>query len=195
MQMIQLDPSKRRSVKEYLQEWKKTAFPESFSTILHPYLSELYETSVVESFYNSPNKGSLPDADGKIDKLYQDYSRIVNGLAGDGDAPASTRVFDGIPNLNVGIPGITSLDFSSCGSDETASLILLSVVLSATRSVSYPSSLLKALDIILAISCHLTDSVRLYRIIPNLMNLMTDRDSNVRVLALKVTTQIVRLLL
>jgi hypothetical protein len=117
----------------------------------------------------------------------------VDDLAEIGDqfTPGTLREFEAIPNLNVGIPGITNLDFTRGGSDETGLLIILSVVLSAIRSVSYPSSRLKALDLILAISCRVTDNVRLDRIIPNLMTLMTDRDSNVRVLALKVATQIV----
>ncbi|KAI9267985.1 hypothetical protein BDA99DRAFT_504553 [Phascolomyces articulosus] len=73
---------------------------------------------------------------------------------------------------------------------EQGSLIFLSFVCSLIRNAEYPSSKLKALDILLALGEHLPDDVKLDRLVPYLMALLTDETALVRANAIKTLTQV-----
>ncbi|KAF7730449.1 Serine/threonine-protein kinase [Apophysomyces ossiformis] len=73
---------------------------------------------------------------------------------------------------------------------ERGSLIFLSFVCSLIRNTVYPSSKLKALDILLALGEHLPDVVKLDRLVPYLMALLSDESDLVRANALKTLTQV-----
>jgi hypothetical protein len=74
---------------------------------------------------------------------------------------------------------------------EQGYLIILSFVCSLVRNTLYSSSKLKSLDILLALAEHLSDDVKLDRLIPYVMALLTDESALVRSNALKVLTQVV----
>lgn len=60
------------------------------------------------------------------------------------------------------------------------------------RNTLYPSSKLKALDILLALAERLPDDVKLDRLVPYLIVLLTDEASLVRANAIKTLTQVVK---
>ena len=74
---------------------------------------------------------------------------------------------------------------------EHGTLIFLSFVCSLLRNASFPSSKLKALDILLALAEHLPDDVKLDRLVPYLMTLLSDDAALVRANAIKTLTQVV----
>lgn len=71
-------------------------------------------------------------------------------------------------------------------------MILLSFVCSLIRNALYPSSKLKALDVLLGLAERLPDDVKLDRLVPYLIVLLTDEASLVRANAIKTLTQVVR---
>lgn len=74
---------------------------------------------------------------------------------------------------------------------EEGSLILLSFICSLVRNTLYPSSKLKALDIFLTLAGRLPDDVKLDRLVPYLIVLLTDESALVRANAIKTLTQVV----
>jgi phosphoinositide-3-kinase regulatory subunit 4 len=56
----------------------------------------------------------------------------------------------------------------------------------------YPSSKLKALDVLFALGAHLDDEHRLDRVVPYLIMLLADESASIRATALKMITQLVR---
>lgn len=68
---------------------------------------------------------------------------------------------------------------------------MLSLVCSLLRNTLYPSSKLKALDILLSLAERLPDDVKLDRLVPYLIVLLTDEASLVRANAIKTLTQVV----
>ncbi|KAI8805979.1 hypothetical protein BJ742DRAFT_680534 [Cladochytrium replicatum] len=94
--MIQLDPSKRLTAAQYLQQWRGKAFPEIFYTFLHQYVSSTIDppTPIV---VKSPTPVTLAppglnaasasqptvmsaDTDAKIEKIYFDFGTIAIAL-------------------------------------------------------------------------------------------------------------------
>lgn len=71
-------------------------------------------------------------------------------------------------------------------------MILLSFVCSLIRNMLYPSSKLKALDVLLGLAERLPDDVKLDRLVPYLIVLLTDEASLVRANTIKTLTQVVR---
>jgi phosphoinositide-3-kinase regulatory subunit 4 len=59
------------------------------------------------------------------------------------------------------------------------------------RNALYPSSKLKVLDIFLALAEYLPDDVKLDRLVPYLIVLLTDEAAIVRASAIKTLTQVV----
>lgn len=78
-----------------------------------------------------------------------------------------------------------------CFCVEEGSLILLSFICSLIRNTLYPSSKLKALDILFALGERVPDDVKLDRLVPYLMCLLTDESALVRANAIKTLTRIV----
>lgn len=71
------------------------------------------------------------------------------------------------------------------------SLIFLSLLTSALRNCQRPSSILRAFDILLALSQYLTDEILLDRLLPFLVAMGKDKDAGVRSGAVRSLTQIV----
>lgn len=60
------------------------------------------------------------------------------------------------------------------------------------RSCTLPSSKLKALDLLLYLSCYLTDEAKLDRLIPFVVDLLHDDSATVRAAAVRTILQVVR---
>ncbi|ORZ03447.1 hypothetical protein BCR43DRAFT_483381 [Syncephalastrum racemosum] len=156
----------------------------------------------------------LTDADDKIERIYHDFDKIAYSYNEDapshgGDqTPRSAlgerrRTLSDLPNTTASaiiLPPTLSIpnyepDGSSSGTSsqktgEQGSLIFLSFVCSLIRNASFPSSKLKALDILLALGEHLSDDVKLDRLLPYLMALLSDQSALVRANAIKTLTQV-----
>jgi phosphoinositide-3-kinase regulatory subunit 4 len=76
---------------------------------------------------------------------------------------------------------------------DDVALILLSVLNSNIRSCLYPNSVLKALDLYLALLDHLTDETMLDRVLPFLVSLLNSAEScdSIKTSTLLCLTQVV----
>ena len=72
-------------------------------------------------------------------------------------------------------------------------LILLALVTANVRTCRLPSSKLKALDVFLALSPHLTDEAKLDRMVPYIVELLQDDAPSVRGAAVRTLMQVVSL--
>jgi phosphoinositide-3-kinase regulatory subunit 4 len=70
-------------------------------------------------------------------------------------------------------------------------LIILALVCANVRNCSQPSSKLRALDVFLALSVHLTDEAKLDRLVPYIVDLLRDDVAAVRAAALRTLLQVV----
>ena len=70
-------------------------------------------------------------------------------------------------------------------------MIFTSLVLSLLRSLTYPSTKIKALDLLIALGSQLSDDLVLDRIVPYVCTLIDDENASVRDYALKALTQVV----
>jgi phosphoinositide-3-kinase, regulatory subunit 4 len=70
-------------------------------------------------------------------------------------------------------------------------LIILALVTANIRNCSLPSSKVRALDVFLALSCHLTDEAKLDRMVPYVVELLHDDAATVRSAALRTLMQVV----
>ena len=70
-------------------------------------------------------------------------------------------------------------------------LIILALVCANVRNCSQPSSKLRAFDVFLALSMHLTDEAKLDRLVPYIVDLLRDDVAMVRAAALRTLLQVV----
>jgi len=70
-------------------------------------------------------------------------------------------------------------------------LIILALVTANIRNCSLPSSKVRALDVFLALACHLTDEAKLDRMVPYIVELLQDDSALVRSAALRTLMQVV----
>lgn len=89
--MIQIDPKKRYSAEEYLTQWHGKAFPHYFYSFLYQYMSTFVEKfnhqppsqpqskimSEISTAYPNANSRKLTDADGKIERMFYDFEKIM----------------------------------------------------------------------------------------------------------------------
>ncbi|KIJ39349.1 hypothetical protein M422DRAFT_123883, partial [Sphaerobolus stellatus SS14] len=72
-------------------------------------------------------------------------------------------------------------------------LIILSLACANIRNCTFPSSKVRALDVLLALSTHLTDEAKLDRLVPYVMDLIHDEAAIVRAAALRTLVQVLML--
>lgn len=70
-------------------------------------------------------------------------------------------------------------------------LIILALVTANIRNCSLPSSKVRAMDVFLALACHLTDEAKLDRMVPYIVELLHDDSALVRSAALRTLMQAV----
>jgi len=70
-------------------------------------------------------------------------------------------------------------------------LIILALVTANIRNCSLPSSKNRALDVFLALACHLTDEAKLDRMVPYIVELLHDEAALVRSAAMRTLMQVV----
>ncbi|CAO3623542.1 unnamed protein product [Mucor fragilis] len=221
--MIQIDPAKRFSAEKYLTQWHGKAFPHYFYSFLYQYMSTFVEKfehqpptqpqskimSEISAAYPNANSRKLTDADGKIERMFYDFEKIMYFISVPcqeiHDADGRKKRNDSMTASSIllpptsNIPNYSAQDASfdddespdaSHTPDEEGSLILLSYVCSLLRNTLYPSSKLKAMDILLALAEKLPDDVKLDRLVPYLVELLKDNATLVRANAIKTLTKV-----
>ncbi|KAI8641016.1 hypothetical protein BD408DRAFT_389715 [Parasitella parasitica] len=221
--MIQIDPETRYSAEEYLSKWHGKAFPHYFYSFLYQYMSMLVEKfqhqpspqpqskimSEISTAYPNANSRKLTDADGKIERMFYDFEKImyfisfpcqdlsnVDGRKKKNDSVTASSILlpptSNIPNYSAEKFPLeeTAPTSASHSPDEEGSLILLSYISPLLRNTLYPSSKLKAMDILLALAERLPDDVKLDRLVPYLIELLKDSATLVRANAIKTLTKV-----
>ncbi|KAI8142350.1 hypothetical protein BJV82DRAFT_614613 [Fennellomyces sp. T-0311] len=183
--------------------------PTQTSAMVHEALS-----STISGF--NPVNRKATDADDKIERIYHDFDKIAYFIGanlsqadsssnGGPHADETRRTLSDLPKTiasaiilppTLNIPnyepenGTSSRIGQQRKPGEQGSLIFLSFVCSLIRNAAFPSSKMKALDILLALGEHLPDDVKLDRLVPYLMALLTDETALVRANAIKTLTQV-----
>ncbi|KAF9233916.1 hypothetical protein BU15DRAFT_90187 [Melanogaster broomeanus] len=167
-QMISLDPTCRPTFECILSGARGEVLAECFYSFLHEYVASISERK--EPATNAGGVGEvLPsDNDHRIDRIWEDYSNIEPFLLPEQDVERTV--------MDVRVDG--------------PALILLSLILANIRNCSLPSSRLRALDVLLALSAHLTDESKLDRAVPYVVELLRDEVVVVRAAAIRTLMQI-----
>lgn len=199
--MINVDPSKRYSAEQYLNLWRRKAFPDYFYSFLHQYIGFITDPN--------PGRGSvIPEkqeirsqADDRINRIYHDFDKISFFLGF--ESSQETAVHEkraasknGIIPVRLDIPNYqrqsSAVRRRSVSSDD-GTLIFLSLIASAIRNTSRATARVRACDIFLAFAERITDEAKLDRCLPYLVSLLNDDAIIVRVAAVRTVTQLVRL--
>lgn len=181
--MIQLDPNARLEAHEYLDKFKHTIFPGWFWD-LHQFMFELLQV-----------RGTL------VSNL-EDYPRFSDRICSDMDARVD-RVADELPSLKQrlgynanekhgwSIPFSGSRIFSPTLTCLESATILLSFLLSQLRNCIYPTSKASCLDSILNLAQHVSDEIKLNRVVPYVVSVFPDENAIVRAEAVRGLTKMV----
>ena len=195
--MIQLEPESRYSAEEYLNFWRRKAFPEYFYSFLHQYMGSITDPS---SGHNPvlPMTTNFGDADERIDRVYYDFDKIAYFL-GFEDCTFSPEAdhFNELSSEEV-IP--VQIDIPNNSHRATAmkplplndgALIFLTLVVSSVRNTARATARLRACDLMLAFAERIADEAKLDRVLPYAVSLLNDRADIVKVAAIRTVTQIV----
>lgn len=197
--MIQVDPQKRYSADQYLEFWRKKAFPDYFYTFLHQYMEVITDPSSGQYPISGATR-NLGEADDRIDRVFFDFDKISYFLGHQNDSKTSeTRYLS--PQLGLGhfpvrlnIPNNEyTVSAASQPAADDGTLIFLTLVVSSLRNTARAAAKIRACDVLLAFSERLTDEAKLDRVLPYLMSLLNDKSDMVVISAVRTITQLVAL--
>lgn len=171
--------------------------------------------------HNAPNVSatdnateSFPsDSDHRLEKIWADYESVEPYLGPDSleetvmdvkleytsSSTGVSKPFQDILPVELCIPNRDSKLQSAlhkgprAASEDGPALIILALVTANIRNCSLPSSKVRALDVFLALSCHLTDEAKLDRMVPYVVDLLHDDAAIVRSAALRTLMQVLML--
>lgn len=196
--MIQLEPESRYSAEEYLNFWRRKAFPEHFYSFLHQYMSSITDPS---SPRNSilPESANFGDADNRIDRVYYDFDKISYFLGFEDDkTPKSLKGSQILAHVDEVIPVQIDIpnnrhEASTSGRHpvDDGSLIFLTLVVSSLRNTARAMARVRACDLMLAFAERITDEAKLDRVLPYVVMMLNDRADIVKVAAIRTMTQLV----
>lgn len=204
--MINLDPSKRHSAEQYLNLWRRKAFPEYFYSFLHQYIGFITDpTSGQGSLVAVDERDLANQADDRIDRIYHDFDKIAFFLGFDqsqdtnsGGQEGRIASKDSIIPVHLDIPNYqrrsSAVRRRPISSDD-GTLIFLSLISSSVRNTSRATARVRACDLFLAFAERCTDEAKMDRCLPHLVLLLQDKSVIVRVAALRTVTQLVGSLL
>ncbi|CEP63846.1 ubiquitin-binding serine/threonine protein kinase VPS15 LALA0_S09e03818g [Lachancea lanzarotensis] len=199
--MINLNPHKRSTVKDILQKYRGTFFPEHFYHFYYGYFAELATIDdglpMVGKTYGTlqlPNLSS--NMDKIVQKIYEDLPKICSSLGYPLMKQASCCPKGGNKILKqLTLPGIgtillqdPALEISSVA-DESA-LLLLSLLFHALRGVKAASVKMMCLELITVFSQYVSDSNKLDRVLPFVVSMLFDEHPSVQALAIHVLSQL-----
>ncbi|EGG07444.1 uncharacterized protein MELLADRAFT_35562, partial [Melampsora larici-populina 98AG31] len=176
--MIQLNPEERLTFDEYLTDCRTNkTFPNSFYVFLHPFMLGLQEENTLRGEGFGQTSVLRNHSDEIIEMVWSDFSYAskyfwVNKKkkrAGGNDDMDDDHHPEHHPELD---PSGNEAETTSKRASHDVALIMLSLVSSNIRNCSHPGTIIKALDLYLALSEYLTDIIILDRIIPYLISLL-----------------------
>jgi len=197
--MIQIEPESRYSAEEYLNFWRRKAFPEYFYSFLHQYMGLITDPSSGRSPV-LPDTSNFGEADERIDRVYYDFDKISYFLAYESDKDQGRSANGTLPSSDEVIP--VQIDIPNNRHEATTtgrrpvddgSLIFLTLVVSSLRNTARSSSRMRACDLMLAFAERITDEAKLDRVLPYVVSLLNDKSDVVKVTAIRSMTQLLSL--
>ncbi|KAI0753275.1 hypothetical protein C8Q80DRAFT_1096117 [Daedaleopsis nitida] len=159
-----------------------------------------------------PNDPFPSDSDHRMERIWADYESVEPYLVNDAVEETvmdvkvdytpqfiSSRPFHDILPVELNIPNRESKLHSAwsarkrAAAEDGPALIILSLVCANIRNCYLPSSKVRALDVFLALSSHLTDEAKLDRMVPYVVDLLHDDAAIVRAAALRTLVQVLML--
>lgn len=200
LHMIQIEPEARYSADEYLNFWRRKAFPEYFYSFLHQYMSLITDPSSGRRPITTDST-NLGESDERIERIYHDFDKISYLLGYDGESLPVNKAISSSPAGREVHPtnGDTRNRTRHQASAEhgrptdNGSLIFLAVVIASLRHCARATSKLRACDLLLGFAERITDEAKIDRILPYAVALAADRTDIVKAAALRTITQLVRL--
>ena len=194
--MIQLEPESRYSAEEYLNFWRRRAFPEYFYSFLHQYLGLITDPSSGRSPV-LPETANFGEADDRIDRVFYDFDKISYFLGYENDKAHSDsgsdlhRPSEGPLPLHVDITNHRHKAISVNRQPiDDGSLIFLILVVSSLRNTARSTARVRACDLLLAFAERITDEAKLDRVLPYVVALLNDRADIVKVAAIRTMTHL-----
>ncbi len=196
--MINLEPESRFSAEEYLQFWRRKAFPEYFYSFLHQYLGLITDPSSGRTPV-LPETANFGEADDRIDRVYYDFDKISYFLGYDHakpqekPSPDSDIFSEGLFPVQIDIPN-NRHEATTMGRRpvDDGSLIFLTLVVSSLRNTARSTARVRACDLVLAFAERITDEAKLDRVLPYVVAMLNDRADIVKVAAIRTMAQLVR---
>ncbi|KAL0061663.1 Serine/threonine-protein kinase [Marasmius tenuissimus] len=152
---------------------------------------------------------TLPsDSDHRLERLWADFESVepyitaemvdepTMGITIDYNSTASTsKPFQDVLPVELHIPNRESkltgvLQPAPRAAIDGPALMILALVSANLRNCSLPSSKIRALDVFLALSPHLTDEAKLDRMVPYIVDLLHDDAAPVRMAAIRTLVQV-----
>lgn len=194
--MIQIEPESRYSAEEYLNFWRRKAFPEYFYSFLHQYMGLITDPSSGRAPV-LPDTANFGEADDRIDRVYYDFDKISYFLGYDTEKAAQ-----GAPNPSGNLSEVIPVEIDIPNNRHSATsagrrpvddgtLIFLTLVVSALRNTARPTARLRACDLMLAFAERISDEAKLDRVLPYVVTLLADRTDTVKMAAIRTITQLV----
>lgn len=195
--MIQVEPESRYSADEYLNFWRRKAFPEYFYTFLHQYMYLITDPTSGRSVITA-GVTNLGESDERINRVYFDFDKISYFLGYDEaeqrqpmTAQKPTVLHQLFP-LHLDLPNKReTVSVKARPLTDDGSLLFLNLITSALRSTARSTARIRACELLLAFSERLTDEAKLDRVLPFVMSLINDKSDIVKVAALRTLTQLV----
>ncbi|KAL8939260.1 MAG: hypothetical protein Q9211_002816, partial [Gyalolechia sp. 1 TL-2023] len=199
--MIQLDPESRYAADEYLNFWRRKAFPEYFYSFLHQYMGLITDPSSGCSPVK-PESANFGEADDRIDRVYFDFDKISYFLGYETEKDTSSIALDSeqqdgqdIFPVHVDIPNNRHPAHSAGRHPvDDGSLIFLTLVVSCLRNTARATARLRACDLMLTFAEKVTDEAKLDRVLPYLTVLLNDRSEIVKAAAVRTISQLFALI-
>ncbi|KAI9732111.1 MAG: Serine/threonine-protein kinase [Cirrosporium novae-zelandiae] len=199
LHMIKLEPESRYSAEEYLNFWRRKAFPEYFYSFLHQYMGMITDASSAQ-----PNTSTAREnpgvADDRIERVYLDFDKIAYFLGYDLDRtglknqhPRQVLTNNVIPTC-IDLPHNQHLASANKRRADDGTLIFLTLVASSLRNAARATAKVRACDILLAFAERLPDEAKLDRVLPYIMTLLNDRSDIVRGAAIRTLTQLMSMI-
>jgi phosphoinositide-3-kinase, regulatory subunit 4 len=193
--MIQVDPQDRYSAEEYLQFWKKKAFPEYFYSFLHQYMYVITDPTSGQKPLTSGSE-NLGEADDRIDRVYNEFDKIsfFLGFGQSENRLPKRKSNNNLFPLQLDIPNNRhEVSRTADQPPDDGTLIFLTLVVASMRSTARATARVRACELLLAFAERVPDEVKLDRILPYLMSLVDDDSDIVKVAILRTITQLLLL--
>ncbi|CDO92553.1 unnamed protein product [Kluyveromyces dobzhanskii CBS 2104] len=200
--MISLEPKNRPSARTLLSKYRGTFFPESFYSFIYEYVRNMVQPTGSPNDNKTTMSSTLQerrkDLDTTVTKLFKDFPKIcttgeyplkrINNSVNDDEFSfvAHTIIVNGVGQIQ--LQKFSTMSFESVQSQ--SALLFLSILLHCLRNLAYPKNKQRCLEMILTLSQYISDTNKLDRVLPFVMFMLFDENSNVKALAIKVTAQL-----